>query len=84
MDGVDAKALSESDPDIGAQAIAANIRDVVDLVERGGRLREEVAEDFADVDEVGCARGAYVGPEGARLESGADAERVADLSDVGG
>lgn len=83
VDGVDAEALAEGHPHVGAEAVARDVRDAVGPVGgRVGRLREEVAEGLADVDEGGRAGGADVGPEGAGAEFLGDAGGFAGLGGV--
>lgn len=55
IDGVDAEAVAEGNPDVGAEAITRDGFDVVGFVEGRRGLGEEVAEGFADVDKACCA-----------------------------
>jgi hypothetical protein len=79
VDRLDAEALSERDPDVGPQAVSEDGVDGMGLVEWRGRLREEVPEGLADVDEEGCAGRMDVGPESAGREARGDEKGVASL-----
>lgn len=76
VDGLDAEALAEGDPDVGAQAVAVDGAHVVLPVEGRGGRREEVPQRLADVDEPRGPRGAGVVPEARGAELGREAERA--------
>lgn len=73
VDRVDAEPVPERDPHVAAQPVAQDRVHVVGAVQRRRRLREQVPQGLAHVDEECCARGADVGPEGARAELRGDA-----------
>lgn len=79
VDGLDAEALAEGDPDVPPQAVAEDGVDRVGPVQGRGGLGEEVPESLADVDEEGRAGGVDVGPEGAGGEAWGDEEGIASL-----
>ena len=79
VDGLDAEALAEGDPDIAPQAVAEDGVDGMGLVEGRWGLGQEVPESLADVDEESRTGRVDVGPEGPGREARSDEEGVASL-----
>uniref|UniRef100_A0A0N4ZJL1 LEPR-XLL domain-containing protein n=1 Tax=Parastrongyloides trichosuri TaxID=131310 RepID=A0A0N4ZJL1_PARTI len=71
-DVLDAEALLELGPDVGAQAVAEGQPQLVGALVLVGRAVDQIATQLADIDEHGGAGRLHVGPEMGRGEAAAD------------